>query len=386
MERSLPPLALYVHIPWCVRKCPYCDFNSHQVRGGLDQAEYIDALLADLEADLRRTEGRPLQSIFIGGGTPSLFAPAEIGRLLSGIESRMDCSDSIEITMEANPGTLEAASFPGFRDAGINRLSIGVQSFNAVALQALGRIHGPDEAVRAVEQARRAGFERVNLDLMFGLPQQTLANAKDDVQSALALDPGHISYYQLTLEPNTSFHHAPPKLPDEELIWQIQQQGQAELAAAGYLQYEISAYARAGQHCRHNLNYWTFGDYLGIGAGAHAKLTDRSGRVQRFSKWRQPQEYLRKVKDAAPVQSYRELTRDDLILEFMMNRLRLNQGFKVAEFVTTTGLSEELLEPGIQQAMAEGLLVKQDGRIETTSQGRLFLNDLLELFIGESVS
>ena len=385
MERPLPPLALYVHIPWCVRKCPYCDFNSHAVRGALDQTGYIDALLADLEMDLKLAAGRALHSIFIGGGTPSLFAPAEIGRLLTGIESRMDCSESIEITLEANPGTLEADSFAGFREAGVNRLSIGVQSFDPTALQALGRIHGPDEAVRAVAQARSAGFERVNLDLMFGLPSQSLDSAKADLQTALELDPGHISYYQLTLEPNTPFHHAPPNLPDEDLIWQIQHQGQAALGAAGYVQYEISAYARTGQQCRHNLNYWTFGDYLGIGAGAHAKLTDRSGRVLRLSKWRHPEEYLRKVKQSLPVQGYRELTQDDLILEFMMNRLRLHRGFETAEFVAATGLSAERIEPGIQQAMARNLLVKRAGSIETTSLGRLFLNDLLGLFVGQSI-
>ena len=381
MEQRLPPLALYVHIPWCVRKCPYCDFNSHQVREELDQVGYIDALLTDLELDLRRTAGRTLHSIFIGGGTPSLFAPAEIRRLLAGIESRMDCSESLEITMEANPGTLEAASFTGFREAGINRLSIGVQSFNASALQALGRIHGPDEAERAVQQARRAGFERVNLDLMFGLPEQTLDTAKADLQTALELDPGHISYYQLTLEPNTSFYYAPPKLPDEELAWQIQQQGQVDLAAGGYVQYEVSAYARAGQQCRHNLNYWTFGDYLGIGAGAHGKLTDRSGRVVRLSKWRHPVEYLQKVKEGKAVQAHRFLSNDDLVLEFLMNRLRLNQAFATTEFATATGLSAASLQPGLKQAIEQGLLENRAGWVATTPQGRLFLNDLLALFV-----
>jgi oxygen-independent coproporphyrinogen-3 oxidase len=385
MAQPLPPLSLYVHIPWCVRKCPYCDFNSHPVRGELDQSAYIDALLTDLELDLELAAGRPLCSIFIGGGTPSLFAPAEIGRLLGGIRSRMDCSESLEITLEANPGTLEVASFRGFREAGVNRLSIGVQSFDAAALHALGRIHGPDEALRAIEQARSAGFERLNLDLMFGLPGQSPVIAEADLRTALELDPGHISYYQLTLEPNTPFHHTPPALPDEDLIWRIQQQGQGALAAAGYVQYEISAYARPGHRCRHNLNYWTFGDYLGIGAGAHGKVTDRSGRVLRLSKWRHPQEYLRKVKDAAPVQGQRQLTQDDLILEFMMNRLRMHQGFETPEFVAATGLPVGCLEPGIKQAMDRDLLVKRAGWIETTSKGRLFLNDLLGLFVGESI-
>jgi len=381
MGDGLPPLSLYVHIPWCVRKCPYCDFNSHSVQGSLDQAGYVDALLADLDLDLTLAGGRALHSVFIGGGTPSLFVAAEIGRLLEGIKARMHWREPIEITLEANPGTLEAANFAGLREAGVNRLSIGVQSFDPACLQALGRIHGPDEAIWAVAQARAAGFERLNLDLMFGVPQQTPAGALADVQTAVELEPGHISYYQLTLEPNTPFHHAPPLLPDEEIIWQIQQQGQAQLAAAGYTQYEISAYARAGQACRHNLNYWRFGDYLGIGAGAHGKLTDRSGRVLRLSKRRHPADYLRSVRNAEPVQSRRYLGEEDLVLEFLMNRLRLHDGFERAEFVAATGLPAVHLEPGLQLALDRGLLENQGGLIATTSLGRHFLDDLLGLFV-----
>jgi oxygen-independent coproporphyrinogen-3 oxidase len=294
--------------------------------------------------------------------------------------------EALEITLEANPGTLEAAHFTGFREAGVNRLSIGVQSFNPASLQALGRIHGPDEAVRAVAQARRAGFGRLNLDLMFGLPGQTVEAAQTDLQTALTLDPGHLSYYQLTLEPNTPFHHTPPTLPDEDRIWQIQLQAQADLAAAGYTQYEISAHARAGQECRHNLNYWSFGDYLGIGAGAHAKLTDRSGRVLRLSKWRHPMEYQRKVKDGTAVQGRRVLTEEDLILEFLMNRLRLNRGFSTADFEAGTGLPAERLDPALQRAMARGLIAIRDGGIEASPMGKLFLNDLLELFVPEIIS
>lgn len=380
---ELPPLSLYVHIPWCVRKCPYCDFNSHQVRGELDEQGYIAALLADLAQDLKLAGDRPLHSIFIGGGTPSLFTPSAISRLLAGVKAHLPWSDSIEITLEANPGTLEAANFAGYRDAGVNRLSIGVQSFSPGCLQALGRIHGPDEALQAVGRAKRAGFERLNLDLMFGLPDQTAASALADIRTALELDPGHISYYQLTLEPNTPFHHMPPTLPEEDELWLIQQQGQADLAAAGYVQYEISAYARAQQRCRHNLNYWTFGDYLGIGAGAHGKLTDSSGAVQRTAKWRHPTDYLHKVREGDAIQVRRVLGADDLLLEFMMNQLRLTEGFERSCFVRRTGLSVARLEPGLQRAVAQGFLECHEEWIETSPLGRLFLNDLLALFVPE---
>src|SRR3990172_545076 len=306
---SLPPLSLYVHIPWCVRKCPYCDFNSHEASSGrsrhpasrdisaslhvtIPEREYIDALLRDLEQDLPRVWGRIVPPLFLGGGTPSLFSPEAIDRLLSGIRARLPLDQNIEITLEANPGTVDVERFKGFRAAGINRLSIGIQSFDEEKLKALGRIHGRDEALRAAESARAAGFENFNLDLMFGLPDQTVEQALADIRTAIQLCPTHLSAYQLTIEPNTLFHARPPTLPDNDSTWDMQSQLQTELAAADYRQYEVSAYARPGYECRHNLNYWKFGDYLGIGAGAHAKITAASG-ITRLWKVKHPGEYLR---------------------------------------------------------------------------------------------
>lgn len=384
MGVQLPPLSLYIHIPWCVRKCPYCDFNSHQARESLDAERYIDTLLADLSQDLKWVADRPLQTIFIGGGTPSLFSPASIRRLLAGVKARIAWTGQIEITLEANPGTLEADNFAGYRDAGVNRLSIGVQSFNPDCLHALGRIHGPDEAVRALKLAKQAGFDHINLDLMFGLPGQSLEIAKQDVSTALELDPGHISYYQLTLEPNTPFHHAPPDLPHEEAIWRMQEQGQRLLQHAGYRQYEISAFARKGQRCRHNLNYWTFGDYLGIGAGAHAKLTQASDSIQRTSKWRHPEDYLKKTADGCAIQGVRSLTEADRILEFMMNLLRLRDGFDMTLFTERTGLPPSSLDPALATALSKGLLETRADRISATPLGRRFLNDLLGLFVPDA--
>lgn len=381
MEAQLPPLSLYIHIPWCVRKCPYCDFNSHEVKGSLDEPGYIKALLADLSQDLREITPRSLKSIFIGGGTPSLFAPDTIARLLAGVQQRIDCPQGIEVSMEANPGALETGNFSGYRDAGVNRLSIGVQSFDASCLKALGRIHGPDEARRAAELARQAGFDRINLDLMFGLPGQSVGSAEMDVISALELEPGHISYYQLTLEPNTAFQHAPPRLPDEELIWQIQEQGQALLEHAGYAQYEISAYAKAGQKCHHNLNYWTFGDYLGIGAGAHGKITRETGEIRRTAKWRHPKEYLANASVGKAIQSTWSPLAEELPLEFMMNWLRLHEGFSREQFESRTGLPLTSVAGVIQDAISQHFLHITADLIETTPKGRRFLNDLLALFV-----
>jgi len=380
----LPPLALYIHIPWCVRKCPYCDFNSHALRGDLDEVAYVEALLRDLEQDLPLTAGRPLRSIFIGGGTPSLLSPAAVQRLLDGVKTRLERIEGIEgieITLEANPGALEADNYAGYREAGVNRLSIGVQSFDADLLRALGRIHGPEQALQAVERARRAGFERLNLDLMFGLPGQTLYQAGQDLGTALQLAPGHLSYYQLTLEPNTAFHHAPPQLPTDERIWDIQQQGLGQLRKAGYRQYEVSAHARPGQVCRHNLNYWSFGDYLGIGAGAHAKLSDAQSGVRRLWKWRRPETYLARVAAGHNRQGARRVRGRELALEFMMNLLRLRQGFTLELFSHRTGLAPTSLEPGLTQALGLGLLRRNESRIEATENGRCFLNDLLQCFI-----
>lgn len=380
-SNALPPLSLYVHIPWCVRKCPYCDFNSHAAPEQLPETAYVDALLDDLEADLPLASGRPLQSIFIGGGTPSLFSAEAIDRLLQGVASRIALADDIEITLEANPGTFEQARFEGYRAAGVNRLSIGVQSFNADHLKRLGRIHNPEEALRAAEAAV-AIFPRVNLDLMHGLPGQSVDQALADLRQALAFDPGHLSWYQLTIEPNTEFHARPPQLPLDEALWDIQEQGQALLEASGYRQYEISAYARPGQQARHNLNYWQFGDYLGIGAGAHGKLShlDAEGQLQisRRHKQRQPKGYLDPLRRLAGDES---IAVEDRAFEFMLNTLRLTDGVAAELFSARTGLSLDRIEALLQQARQHGLLIDDRSRLAPTLQGRLFLNDLLALFL-----
>ncbi|MEJ2454333.1 MAG: radical SAM family heme chaperone HemW [Candidatus Thiodiazotropha sp.] len=377
---NLPPLSLYIHIPWCLRKCPYCDFNSHAVRGALDEAGYVAALLADLNIEAALAGERELQSIFIGGGTPSLFSPAAIDDLLRGVRERLPWAQDIEITMEANPGAVEAAQFAELRETGVNRLSIGVQSFHAESLRALGRIHGPEEAVRAVELAQAAGFERINLDLMFGLPQASEAQALEDVNIAIGLNTEHLSYYQLTLEPNTLFHHQPPQLPDEETLWSIQQEGQRLLAQAGYQQYEVSAFARPGGRCRHNLNYWRFGDYIGIGAGAHGKLTQGDGNIQRRWKKRHPDDYLCAVAAGNPLQGSRQLSPEDRVVEFMMNALRLSEGVESGLFPATTGLDSERLAGMLDEARGRGLLSKETTRLCATPLGLRFLTNLLEIF------
>ncbi|MBF3183977.1 radical SAM family heme chaperone HemW, partial [Pseudomonas aeruginosa] len=332
---QLPPLALYVHIPWCVRKCPYCDFNSHAAGPELPEEAYVDALLADLEQDLRHVHGRRLGSIFFGGGTPSLFSAKALGRLLEGVERRVGFADGIEITLEANPGTFEQVKFADYRRLGINRLSIGVQSFQADKLQALGRIHDGAEAVRAADMARQAGFDNFNLDLMHGLPGQSLDDALADLRQALALAPTHLSWYQLTMEPNTVFWSQPPELPEDDILWDIQEAGQALLDEHGYRQYETSAYARDGLRARHNLNYWSFGDFLGIGAGAHAKLSAPDGRIVRTWKTRLPKDYLNPQK--AFQAGERPLEAADLPFEFMMNVLRLVDGVPAALYPQRTG-------------------------------------------------
>jgi oxygen-independent coproporphyrinogen-3 oxidase len=375
-----PPLSLYVHFPWCVEKCPYCDFNSHPARQAPDQAAYVDALLCDLDQELPLVAGRPVQTIFMGGGTPSLFEPAQIDRLLRGIAERLPLADEAEITLEANPGTVEAGRFAVYREAGVNRLSIGVQSLDAHMLQALGRIHGPAEAVAAARAAREAGFDTFNLDLMFGLPQQSLAQALADLEQALALCPPHLSWYQLTLEPNTAFAHRPPPLPDDDLLWDMQEAGQALLAGTGLQQYEVSAYARPGHRCRHNLNYWSFGDYLGIGAGAHGKLTLSDGRIQRRWKQRHPQAYLAAADGASLISGARWLAAEDLPVEFMMNALRLNEGVAAALYPANTGRSLDELAPLLQRARSRGLLQPDPGRLAPSALGQRFLNDLLALF------
>ncbi|WP_316367222.1 radical SAM family heme chaperone HemW [Candidatus Thiodiazotropha sp. CDECU1] len=376
-----PPLSLYIHIPWCARKCPYCDFNSHTRHGPIQELAYVDALLQDLRGEQKLVAGRPLQTIFIGGGTPSLFSAQSIEGLLSGVAEVMALDEALEITLEANPGALESERLPGYREAGINRLSLGIQSLNPDSLQALGRIHGPDEAVMAVERAKQAGFERINLDLMFGLPAQTLEMAQGDLQAAIGLGPSHLSYYQLTLEPNTPFYQSPPDLPDEERLWQIQQQGHEMLLRAGFQQYEISAFSHPQEQCRHNLNYWRFGDYIGIGAGAHGKLSTQDGVIRRRWKRRHPNDYLAAAKGGVPfLQGERVLQAEDLVIEFMMNALRLCDGVEAELFSATTGLDLEYMGEPLNGAIKKGLLYPVDGRLCPTPLGLRFLNDLIAMF------
>ncbi|OBS08368.1 radical SAM family heme chaperone HemW [Acidihalobacter prosperus] len=376
------PLSLYVHLPWCVRKCPYCDFNSHAAKGDLPETEYVAALLADLEAELPRVWGRRIESVFIGGGTPSLFSAAALGDLLDGLRARLPLRPDVEITLEANPGTFEQARFADYRGLGINRLSIGVQSFDDDALRRLGRIHGADEARRAAEIAHAAGFEDFNLDLMFGLPGQDLAAARRDIDAALALAPTHLSYYQLTLEPNTLFHHDPPALPDEDLIAAMQQAAQTRLAEAGFAQYEVSAYARPGMRCRHNLNYWRFGDYLGIGAGAHGKLTDpASGSVERHWKLRQPAQYMAAARAGDAAGGRDTVAPAELPFEFMLNALRLREGFDLALFEARTGLPRNCIEDTLNEALGRTLVEREGERVRPSALGWNFLNDLTALFL-----
>ncbi len=381
---ALPPLSLYIHLPWCIRKCPYCDFNSHALKDAAPETVYVDAVLRDLEQDLPRIWGRRIVSVFMGGGTPSLFSPEALDQLLSGLRARLSINADAEITLEANPGTAEQEKFREYRALGINRLSIGVQSFHDDALQALSRIHGRGEAIRAAEMAHAAGFDNFNLDLMFALPNQTLAQAAEDVATAIDLEPAHISWYQLTLEPNTQFHAQPPVLPDNDRAWQIQQTGQQQLAEAGYGQYEISAYAKEKRQCAHNLNYWQFGDYLGLGAGAHGKITDAAQQtITRLAKQRQPQAFMDTAGTAQGIQSERVLTRKDVGLEFMMNALRLNAGFEPALFPAHTGQQLILIASPLRAAEEAGLLERTLKRIQPTEKGRRFLDDLLTLFVVE---
>lgn len=379
-----PPLSLYVHVPWCVRKCPYCDFNSWSIGGELDEQRYVDALLADLEAERAVVHGRELSTVFIGGGTPSLLSAQSIARLLAGIRYCIPSSGDLEITLEANPGTLEAGRYAGYRDAGVNRLSIGAQSFHAESLQRLGRIHGPEEVVAAMAAAQAAGFDNINLDLMFGLPGQNMEQSLADVQAAIGLAPQHISYYQLTLEPGTPFFRSPPTLPEDDLLWEMHCQGQALLAEAGYGQYEVSAYARPGWECRHNLNYWTFGDYLGIGAGAHGKISGPDGVIARYWKPQRPGAYMEAIENGKGAEGQQPLASQDLAVEFMMNALRLKQGFEQALFEQRTGLPIGAIRPQMDVAVAAGLLEVSGEKICPSERGWLFLNDLLAVFLPDA--
>ncbi|MFO1420155.1 MAG: radical SAM family heme chaperone HemW [Candidatus Competibacteraceae bacterium] len=376
------PLALYVHVPWCARKCPYCDFNSHEARGPVPESAYVDALLADLEQDLPRVWGRRIDSVFIGGGTPSLFSVEALERLLSGLRARLPLRPDLEITLEANPGTVERGRFAEFREIGISRLSVGVQSFDDDQLRRLGRIHDRRDAFAAAEAAHAAGLDNFNLDLMFGLPGQTVEQALADIANAIALQPAHVSYYQLTIEPNTRFHQSPPVLPDEETSDAIQGRARAELARQGYERYEISAYARDGRRCRHNLNYWEFGDYLGIGAGAHGKLTDPvAGRIHRLWKLKHPRDYLARAGTPAGIGEDVPIRAADLPVEFLMNALRLVDGVPANLFAERTGLPLDALEPRLSRARARGLMEQGAERLQATELGLRFLNDLLQLFV-----
>ncbi len=378
---ALPPLALYVHLPWCVAKCPYCDFNSHAAPARIPAEAYVDALIADLEQARADAAGRPLISVFIGGGTPSLFPPQAIERLLAAVRARFDLPPDLEITLEANPGTLEAERFAGFRAAGVNRLSLGVQSFADAMLTALGRIHDGADAERAAQAARAAGFDHVNLDLMYGLPGQTSAEADADLARAIALGPDHLSWYELTIEPNTAFWSAPPALPDGDTMAGIETAGAARLEAAGYQRYEVSAWAAAAEHrCRHNLNYWQFGDYLGIGAGAHAKITHEDGSIERQARIRAPDKYLQRAAAGTAIAHRDGLAPADAAFEFLLNALRLPQGFARACFEQRTDVPLAWLEEPLAAAEADGLIERTATAVRPTPTGLNYLNDLLARF------
>lgn len=387
MSLIAPPLSLYVHMPWCVKKCPYCDFNSHGVKGERPPyAEYVDALLADLDADLHdfgaAAHGRPIQSIFFGGGTPSLFTPELIDRFLDGVRSRLPLVDGAEITLETNPGTVEHGRFDGYLAAGVNRLSFGIQSFDDDKLRRLGRIHSASEAEAAVKSAQDAGYANINLDLMYALPEQALEGALADVERAVALQPTHVSHYQLTLEPNTAFAANPPPLPDDDHAWAMQEACEQRLAEAGYGQYEVSAYAQADRRCVHNLNYWRFGDYLGIGAGAHGKVSDTdAGTVRRRWKTRHPKAYLAVPGGQERIGGDAPVALDELPFEYMLNALRLIDGVPLADFAQRTGLPDERIALALAAARQRGWLAESPTLLRTTPLGQRFLNDVIASFL-----
>jgi putative oxygen-independent coproporphyrinogen III oxidase len=378
-----PPLTLYVHLPWCLRKCPYCDFNSHEAaQGAFPEQRYLDALRADLESSLPLVWGRPVHSVFIGGGTPSLFSPDAIDRLLSDIRALLRLEADAEITLEANPGTFEKDRFKAFREAGVTRLSVGVQSFDDRFLKALGRVHSADQARAALDEAARH-FETFNLDLMYALPGQTLADLDRDLDIALGFNPPHLSVYHLTLEPNTYFAKFPPEVPDDDSAYAMLDRITERTAAAGLSRYEVSAYARAGHRCFHNWNYWQFGDYLGIGAGAHGKLSF-AHRVLRQVRWRDPQLYLDNALKGQPVASEQEVAAADLPFEFMLNALRLREGFPLALFSERTGLPLSRIMPALQQAEQKGWITRDLASVRPTERGFDFLSDLQELFLPDA--
>lgn len=379
---NAPPLSLYMHLPWCVKKCPYCDFNSHSAGHDAPTSRYVDALLVDLSHEAARARGRRIETIFIGGGTPSLFSPEEIATLLDAIHDRFELAADAEITMEANPGTVEYGAPAGYREAGVNRLSIGAQSFNDTLLAGLGRIHTSNDIRRAFREARDGGFDNINLDLMHGLPRQNVEMALQDLQDALALGPEHISWYQLTLEPNTVFHARPPSgLPDHDAAWEIQRAGNALLAANGFDQYEVSAYASGDRRCRHNLNYWLFGDYLAAGAGAHGKVTGPD-KIVRYRKPANPVQYMNEMGDGGVAELGSEIAEPDLAFEFMMNALRLNQGFDENTFAERTGIAANRLSEIAANPVRKGLIERDSRGIwRPTLLGRRFLNDLVTEFL-----
>lgn len=375
------PLSLYIHIPWCIQKCPYCDFNSHTYSGRkLPEKTYIERLIHDLDQDLNRLDGRSIQTIFIGGGTPSLISPEAYYHLFNHLSSRLEISAEAEISLEANPGTAEQHYFQGYRELGINRLSLGIQSLQDDKLKALGRIHNAEQAIKAIQSARDAGFDNINVDLMYGLPQQSLDDALYDLEKCMALQPDHLSWYHLTLEPNTLFHKFPPPLPEDELIWEIQEAGQNLLAQQGYQHYEISAHAKENKECAHNLNYWQFGDYLGIGAGAHGKITDfKNGCIHRTTKFKNPKDYLDPNKPT--LNTSIQVPKEELALEFMMNNLRLYSSISLDLFTERTGLEASSIHKQLETATKMGLLNLENNCIKLSQRGHLFLNEVLELFM-----
>lgn len=377
-----PPLSVYVHIPWCVRKCPYCDFNSHEAAGELPEARYIAALVADLESALPQVWGRNVQSVFLGGGTPSLLSEKALDDLLVALRARLQLVPNAEITMEANPGTFEQARFKAYARAGVNRLSIGVQSFNSQHLKALGRIHDGDAARRAIEMAAQY-FDNFNLDLMYGLPNQSSAQALQDIEIALSYRPHHLSCYQLTLEPHTAFYNHPPALPDGDVVAQLGELIETRLSEAGFAHYETSAFAQPGYRCAHNLNYWTFGDYLGLGAGAHGKLSSADG-VVRQMRHKKPEAYMKAMEAGSAIQEQHEVTAAELPFEFMMNALRLCEGIPVNLFEQRTGLSFAVLTARLQQAEQRGLITRDFQWLKPTPLGQRFLNDLLQIFLPDT--
>jgi oxygen-independent coproporphyrinogen-3 oxidase len=384
-QLELPPLSVYVHLPWCVRKCPYCDFNSYAIDGDVPEERYVAALLGDLDVQLPQVAGREVESIFFGGGTPSLFSAAAIGRIIAGIASPLTLTPNVEITLEANPGTVERGRFSEYRSAGVNRVSLGGQSFDPGRLARLGRIHSADDTRAAAVELHAAGIENFNVDLMYGLPGQNVADSLADVEAAISLTPAHISHYQLTLEPGTAFFHRPPALPDDEATWEMQLRCQELLARSGFRQYEVSAYARDGKACRHNLNYWQFGDYLGLGAGAHGKQTEPATGVWRTERMRQPRQYLESLERAAPPPARQLVSATDLPFEYMLNALRLVDGFVGAQFERRTGLASEAIRAAIESGAERGLLESNgSGGWRATPLGRQFLNDAIALFLPRS--